>query len=80
MTIEFYPAGIARRRFVEANTPHVSFVAQPSRGKVSVDENSVTPRGGGWFGSKGEFSLEEIDSDLVQEQIVPMVREVLISL
>lgn len=80
VTLEFYPAGIARRRFAKRTVPHVSFIAQPSTGKVLVYENSVAPRVGGWFGNKGEFSLDEIDGDFVEEQILPMIEEVLTSL
>lgn len=80
ITMEFYPAGIARRRFTESNTPHVSFVAHRDTRKVQIEENSTTPIAGGvggWFGSKGEFSLEDIDTDFVQDQVLAMVRQVL---
>jgi hypothetical protein len=80
ITMEFYPAGIARRRFTETNTPHVSFIAHPDQGKVQIEENSTTPVAGGvggWFGSKGEFSLEDIDNDFVQDHVLAMVRQVL---
>jgi hypothetical protein len=80
VTMEFYPAGMARRRFTKTNTPHVSFIARPGTRKILIHENSATPRIGGWFGSKGEFSLEDIDGDFVQKQIVLMVREVLSNL
>ena len=80
VTMEFYPAGIARRRFAKRTVPHMSFIALPSTSQVLVYENSMAPRVGGWSGSKGEFSLDEIDGVFVQNQILPMIEEVLTSL
>lgn len=78
VTILFYPAGIDRARFTgKAGTPHVSFMANPRTRKVSISASDRILGGGGASGAKGEFPLDQINRDFVEEQILTMVREVL---
>ncbi len=55
--------------------PLVAFIATKSKKRVWVHERTIGPDRGGHSGNAGEYSLEQISMDLVQQKIMKVLRE-----
>lgn len=56
--------------------PSVSFMPIKSTKKINIGECTMSPGRGGHSGSTGEYSLNEITSDLVEEKVLKVLREI----
>lgn len=57
--------------------PHLTFRCNKSDERVGLMRSTISPRRGGMAGYEGEYKLEEITFDFVQEKVVALLQEVL---
>lgn len=55
--------------------PSVSFIATRYKEKVWVRESTIGPTRGGHSGSAGEYPLEQITTELVQQKVMKVLKE-----
>lgn len=57
--------------------PHITFRCNKAEEKVGLVRSTISPRRGGMAGLEGEYRLDEITFDFVQEKVVALLQEVL---
>jgi hypothetical protein len=76
ITFSIFPAGIDRSFYKPENTPSISFTAPRYKKKISVHGSNMMPNRGGSAGPRGEFKAEEINSALVEREVLGVLEEI----
>lgn len=76
ITMNIFPAGVDRSVYRPENTPSISFNATRYNKKIWVYGSNMMPNRGGSAGSRGEFKAEEITSDIVEREILKVLKEI----
>lgn len=76
ITFSIFPTGIDRSLYRPENTPSISFTAPRYKKKISVHGSNMLPNRGGSAGPRGEFKAEEIDSALVEREVLGVLEEI----
>jgi hypothetical protein len=71
-----FPAGIDRSLFRHKATPRISFHATKYKMEIWIYTSTIMPKRGGQAGSGGEFKLEEINTDLVEQKALELLTEI----
>ena len=77
ITMHIFPAGINRSAFRQENTPSISFIASRNKKKVLVHASNILPNRGGSAGARGgDLMVEEVTSDLVEQEILGVLNDI----
>lgn len=57
----------------ETGWPHAAMIVNPARDTVLAHESAMMPNVGGPFGTTGEYRLEEITAEVVEQHIVSVL-------
>ena len=76
ITMNIFPAGVDRSAYRPENTPSISFVATRYKKKIWAHSSNIMPNRGGSAGPRGEFNAEEITSDVVEREVLGVLKEI----
>jgi hypothetical protein len=76
ITINIFPAGVDRSAYRPEDTPSISFIATRYEKKIWVHGSNMMPNRGGSAGSRGKFNVEEITSDIVEREVLKVLKEI----
>ncbi len=76
ITMNIFPAGVDRSAYRPENTPSISFIATRYKKNIWVHGSNMMPNRGGSAGSRGEFNAEEITSDMVEGEVLGVLKEI----
>lgn len=74
--LNIYPSGVERSRYRPDCTPRIAFVGQVSKKNLYSHVNTIGPEGGGAAGARDSFSLMEINTDIVEKQVLKAVGDI----
>jgi len=78
LVFNIYPATVDRAYYKPESTPYIAFVANKYAMKVGIEVSTIMPNEGGVVGSHGEYRLEEISKELVEKEVVNVLKNTLI--
>ncbi|MFA7253725.1 MAG: hypothetical protein WC107_04165 [Patescibacteria group bacterium] len=78
ITLNIYPAVVDKAFYKPDCTPYVSFIANRYAKKVGITVSTMMPEDGGAIGSHGEFELEQITGEFVEQEVVKVLQNTLI--
>ena len=76
ITMSIFPAGVERAAYTTENTPSVSFFATRYKKKIWAHRSNMMPGRGGRAGGCGEFNSEAMTSDVVEREVLRVLREI----
>jgi len=77
--MNIFPSEVKRHEYDATSTPHIAFRATRYEKKVVILGSNIMPnRGSSSSGPRGEFEIDRIDKDLVANEILKMLKEILI--
>ncbi len=77
ITMHIFSAGIDRSAYSQENTPSISFIVSRHNQKVWVHGSNILPNRGGSAGVRGgDLNIEEVTSDLVEQEILGVLKEI----
>jgi hypothetical protein len=74
--MRIFPAGNDKSIYRHEGTPGISFHAAKYKMKIWIHTSTVLPKRGGQAGSRGEFKPEEINTDLVEQKTLALLKEI----
>lgn len=77
ITFNIYPATMATEFKKPDSAPYISFIANSYGKKVGIMVSTMLPGEGGTVGSHGEFDLIQITGELVENEIMSVLKNTL---
>ena len=78
LTFNIYPATLDRASYRPDCTPYISFTANRYAGKVGIMVSTMMPNKGGVIGAHGEYSPSDITKELVENEVISVLKNSLI--
>lgn len=78
LVFNIYPATVDRAFYKPESTPYIAFVANKYARKIGIEVSTIMPNMGGVTGSHGEYSPEGLTKELVEKEIVNVLKNTLI--
>jgi hypothetical protein len=76
ITMNIFPSGIDRSLYTPQNTPSITFTAPRYKKRICVDGSNIMPKREGAAGPRSEFKAEEINSALVEREVLGVLEEI----
>ncbi|OQA04201.1 MAG: hypothetical protein BWY68_00460 [bacterium ADurb.Bin400] len=76
ITFYIFPAVLGRSPRHIDSMPYISFVADRYAKKVTINVSTMMPNTGGVVGSHGSFELDKITAELVEAEIVQVLKNI----
>ncbi|MGQ0679673.1 MAG: hypothetical protein ACT4OM_08485 [Actinomycetota bacterium] len=73
--LTIFPNGERPRDTQQIGWPHVAFIVSSNRNTVMAHESAMMPGTGGPFGTAGEYSIGQIDEQVVQQHILNVLAQ-----
>jgi hypothetical protein len=77
ITLNIYPATFDRALLKDEGTPYISFVANRYARKIGINVSTMMPGEGGVVGSHGEYDPNQITKELVEKEILEVLKNTL---
>jgi hypothetical protein len=77
ISIRFYPGENQEHRPAH-EYPHLSVMCSKFKQNVWLHQSTLSPGRGGQAGSVGEFQLDDLSEDLIQEKIADLLHKILV--
>ncbi|HOX40682.1 MAG TPA: hypothetical protein PK263_00640 [bacterium] len=78
ITFNIYPKTVNRAFYKPESTPYIQFAADPYAHKIAVNVSTMMPGKGGVMGLHGLFDIDKITNDLVEKEVVEVLKHTLI--
>lgn len=73
ITLHIMPAGMEKSSQVNAQFPSLSFVTRHYNKTVCLLASNAVPKPSGAAGSRGDYQLAQIDTELVQAEVLKLI-------
>lgn len=77
ITLNIYPSSLDKSMYKPESTPYISFIANRYAKKIGIMVSTMMPGEGGAIGSHGEYESSQISRELVEKEIVSVLKNTL---
>lgn len=77
ITLNIYPASLSKASQKTESTPYISFISNRYAKKIGIMVSTMMPGEGGVIGSHGEYDPSEITPELVEKEIIEVLKNTL---
>lgn len=77
ITLNIYPASLDKAMQKTESTPYISFIANSYARKIGIMVSTMMPGEGGAIGSHGEYEVSQITPELVEREILEVLKNTL---
>lgn len=78
IALNIYPSTLEEEFKKPESAPFISFIANPYQKKIGLSVSTMIPGEGGYVGSHGEFDMSQITQEMIEKEIVNVLKNTLI--